>query len=94
MDVNITNLFKHHVGRTRAIVAEIRVLKKKDDPTEADIGRLIELRDELTNVAPSVRFFWIDGKPAIDIIAELVAIGSGDPDPAGSGPIIKQEGEK
>lgn len=83
MELKVPPHFKDQVERTRAIVAEIRILKKKEDLTEADLGRLLELREELAELTPPARYAWLDGKPVVDIILGYVENINVDPEPTG-----------
>jgi len=63
--------------RTAEITAELRVLKRKQHLTDFDLKRIAELRSEVTSLCPPERFAWVDGRPVIDVLNELVALYSG-----------------
>ncbi len=78
IDTKILNHFKHQVEQTRSVIVEIRAIKQKEAPSEADVTRLIELRRELVELCPPDRYGWIDGEPVIDIIEGLLEAHGGN----------------
>jgi uncharacterized DUF497 family protein len=60
--------------RTRDLLKVSRELQSRENPSEADIEQLAFLVMELSELCPPERYAWIDGLPAIDIVAELTKI--------------------
>lgn len=66
-------LLEQH-ARSEKILQEIHQLRLKPYLTEGDLRRIVELKVKLTRLSPPERYGWIDGRPRIDILAELVKI--------------------
>lgn len=67
------NLLAQH-ARSKQIIREIHHLELKPYLTEEDMRSIAELRAELSTLLTPKRFCWIDGRPVIDILDELIKI--------------------
>jgi len=57
--------------KTAEIAEEIKALRAKSDITAEVAARIVELRSILLMLCPACRFVWRNGRPIIDLVAEL-----------------------
>ncbi|MBW2631061.1 MAG: hypothetical protein JRC90_04750 [Deltaproteobacteria bacterium] len=61
-------------ARAEEALQEIRQLRLKSRLSLKDLRQIAKLRVEIAQLSPPERYGWIDGRPRIDILAELVKI--------------------
>jgi len=71
----VPDVFLDQYTRSEKILHGIRELRSKPHPSLKDLRRLALLRADLAALSPRNRFGWIEGRPVIDILAELVRSG-------------------
>lgn len=64
------------VRQSEKLKSEIQKLKSKPKLSLSDLKDLANLKAELLRHCPPERFFWSEGKPAVDILKELTKIQS------------------
>ena len=78
MSLKLPKVLLNRNIRTKKTLQEIHQLRMKPLLSGEDFHRLAELRAEINQLNPPQCFAWLDGKPVIDIIDELIKISPED----------------